>query len=67
MAQAKTNTIVGTLDFEKETKNAVRYTERDDSPAMGAFGTLYVQKMGLRVAGFDTPPATITVTLEASA
>lgn len=59
-------TITATLAFEKETKNAVRYAETDDSPALGAFGTLYVQKMGLRVAGLlegTEYPETITVTL----
>lgn len=54
-----------TFDVEKETKGAVRYTERQannlDEPIVG---TLYIRKSGLGKLGFKSIPSELTITVE---
>lgn len=45
-----------TFQFEKETKNTVRYKEVGDNPVVG---TLYVQKSAIE----GKPPAELTITV----
>lgn len=55
--------LTGSFTFEKETKNAVRYQEDEDSPGMGTFGQIYLSKTGLKMAFEGELPETITVTV----
>jgi len=49
-----------TLEFEKETKNTIRYSEQAKTGSPPIVNTLYIQKWALS----DQPPRRITMILE---
>jgi hypothetical protein len=51
---------------KRETKNCFRYVETDDSPSGGGIGSLYVQKIAVKMLLGGTAPAKLTVTVEAA-
>ena len=52
------------FEFEKVTKNTVKYAERPKPGEPARIGTLYVQKWAL---GSDNPPRQLVVTISAGA
>ena len=64
MGEGKDQAFSVVFEFEKVTKNTVKYAERPKPGEPARIGALYVQKWAL---GSETPPRELSVTISAGA
>ena len=64
MGEGKDQAFSVVFEFEKVTKNTVKYAERPKPGEPTRIGSLYVQKWAL---GSETPPRELAVTISAGA